>query len=131
MSNEETLKALGASARALFTAEQLREFEGAFDKQATYCRSKNYSEEGIPMFLVLEDVSGTPSTESAPVIATESTAPRDSLFDLLLVTATEVYKQQLESKGEPLEAKDIGLLLEVLGEHFFTTAQSPKLIGRT
>ena len=125
MSNEAALKTLGASARALFTPEQLQAFEEAFDKRVAYCRSKNYSEEGIPMFLVLEDVS---KTQNAIIPSnTESTMPRDSLFDFLLVTAIEVYKQQLETKNKPLEAKDIGLLLEVLAEHFFITARSPKL----
>lgn len=123
---EETLQTLGESARALFTPEQLTAFEAAFDRQAAYCRSKLYSEEGIPMFLVLEDVSGetppTPQTGMAEV-------PRDALFDLLLVTATEVYKQQLEAKGEPLRSEDISLILEVLAEHFFVTAQAPSPSG--
>ena len=43
------------------------------------------------------------------------------------MTATEVYKQQLEARGEPLRSEDISLLLEVLAEHFFIVAQSPKL----
>ena len=60
--SEETLQTLGASARALFGPEQLAAFEAAFDRQAAYCRSKNYNEEGIPMFLVLEDVSSNSAT---------------------------------------------------------------------
>ncbi len=116
------LQAIGESARALFTGEQLVAFETAFDRQAAYCRSKIYNEEGIPMFLVLEDVS----SDTPTVREVAEAAPRDALFDLLLVTATEVYKQQLEAKGEPLSPKDISLLLEVLAEHFFVTAQAPK-----
>jgi len=128
VSNEAAFTTLGASARALFTTEQLKVFEEAFEQQASYCRNKIYSEEGIPMFLVLEDVS-EPTDAAKPLneAPLETAAPRDALFDLLLVTAIEVYKQQLESKGEPLQAKDIGLLLEVLAEHFFTPARSPKL----
>lgn len=126
MSSEETLRALGASARALFSPARLAALEEAFDRHAAYCRGKVYNEEGIPMFLVLEDASSrTLATPAAPAGA-DMPISADALFDLLLVVATEVYKQQLEARGEPLRPDDISLMLEVLAEHFFITAHPPR-----
>ena len=84
-----------------------------FDRLLEYCESKNYNEEGIPMYLVLEDVS-------AKALGTAPVMPRsgDSFFNLMLVTALDIYRQRKQGSKVELESKDIGRMLEVLAEHY-------------
>jgi hypothetical protein len=91
-------------------------FLGAdFERLLEYCESKNYNEEGIPMYLVLEDVSG-----KALGVSTAPVMPRsgDSFFNLMLVTALDIYRQRKQGTKVELESKDIGRMLEVLAEHY-------------
>jgi hypothetical protein len=84
-----------------------------FDKLLEYCESKNYNEEGIPMYLVLEDVSGK-------ALGAVATMPRsgDSFFNLMLVTALDIYRQRKQGDNVELQSKDISRMLEVLAEHY-------------
>lgn len=86
-----------------------------FERLLEYCESKNYNEEGIPMYLVLEDVSGKAlSADTAPVMPRSG----DSFFNLMLVTALDIYRQRKQGNNVELQSQDIGRMLEVLAEHY-------------
>jgi hypothetical protein len=86
-----------------------------FDRLLEYCESKNYNEEGIPMYLVLEDVSGKAlGTNAAPVMPRSG----DSFFNFMLVTALDIYRQRKQGSKVELQSEDISRMLEVLAEHY-------------
>jgi hypothetical protein len=86
-----------------------------FERLLEYCESKNYNEEGIPMYLVLEDVSGQALGTGAPPVVPRS---GDSFFNLMLVTALEIFRQHKQGSTVELQPQDIGRMLEVLAEHY-------------
>lgn len=84
-----------------------------FDRHAAACRGRNYSEEGIPMLLILEDLGGDP-----PGAATGFSG--DPALDLTLAAASEAYRRHLERGGRDLDADDIATVLEVLAARYLT-----------
>lgn len=84
-----------------------------FDQLLEHCESKNYNEEGIPMYLVLEDVSGR-EMGATPVMPRSG----DSFFNFMLVTALDIYRQRKQGSNVELQSQDISRLLEVLAEHY-------------
>lgn len=87
-----------------------------FEKWLEYCESKDSNEEGIPMYLVLENVSGK--------ALGSNTAPRvphsgDSFFNLMLVTALDIFRQRKQGNKVELRSEDISEMLEVLAERYF------------
>jgi hypothetical protein len=84
-----------------------------FDRLLEYCESKNYNEEGIPMYLVLEDVSGR-GVGATPVMPRSG----DSFFNFMLVTALDIYRQRKQGNKVELQSEDISRMLEVLAEHY-------------
>jgi hypothetical protein len=87
-----------------------------FDAQAERCRAKNYNEEGIPMFLVLEDmvledVRGDGTRQPG--------ASSDPLYDALLAAALELFAEHVASAKGTLEPKDVSVILEVMAETYF------------
>jgi hypothetical protein len=95
------------------TREDLGGLGAEFDRLLEYCESKNYNEEGIPMYLVLEDVSGKASG-ATPVMPRSG----DSFFNFMLVTALDIYRQRKQGNNVELQAQDINRMLEVLAEHY-------------
>jgi hypothetical protein len=95
------------------TGEDLGGLGADFDRLLEYCESKNYNEEGIPMYLVLEDVSGREAGVT-PIMPRSG----DSFFNLMLVTALNIYRQRKQGNNIELQSQDISRLLEVLAEHY-------------
>lgn len=92
-------------------------FAQKFAEQLAHCRNKNYNEEGIPMFLVLEDLSRAPDDSAAHV------SSGDPLYNLFLAAALELFREQLTQQQGELRSEDISHMLEVLAEHYFIVAQ--------
>jgi hypothetical protein len=97
----------------MVTREDLGGLGADFDRLLEYCESKNYNEEGIPMYLVLEDVSGKALGE-APIMPRSG----DSFFNFMLVTALDIYRQRKQGNKVELQSEDISRMLEVLAEHY-------------
>jgi hypothetical protein len=87
---------------------------------AAACQARDYDEEAIPMFLVLEDVSaaGPPVPPSAE--------------DVRLTRLAEEYLAALAADPERPTVVELSLALEVLGAHHFAPdAPGPSSDGGT
>lgn len=89
-----------AEAREVLSAE--------IKRLAAGCRARDYNEEGIPMYLVLEDVA---EPEHSPQIGS-------ALHNALLAAAAEMVLEALEF-GE-VGPEEIATVFEVLGSQLFT-----------
>ena len=94
--------------------ETLAQLRAAFELRAARCAARNYNEEGIPMFLVLEDVSG-----DAEGLARRGVGSGEPSYNRLLATALELFADFLAVERGRLEPKDINLVLEVLADAYF------------
>ncbi len=75
---------------------------------AARCRSRDYNEEGIPMYLILEEV-GEP--ERSPAIGS-------ALHNALLASAAELAMEALEFSE--IGPREIATVFEVLASQLFT-----------
>jgi hypothetical protein len=114
--NEEAFKQFIQGLRGLLTEQDYATLATALAQHTKFCRSKNYKEEGIPMYLVLEDVSNQQESGSK----TPTPHSGDQMFHGMLVAASELIRQQLQQRQENLRSEDISILLEVLAERYFT-----------
>jgi hypothetical protein len=108
--NEEALAHFIQGARALLSERGAATLAAEFEEHVKYCRGRNYNQEGIPMLLVLEDVSGS---------ASPPLSSGDPLYNLSLVAATELFREQLQQEGRDLRPEDIFSILEVVAERYF------------
>ena len=75
---------------------------------ANQCRTRDYNEEGIPMYLILEDVT---SPESSPTVGSV-------LHNTLLASAAELTLAALDY--EEIGPEEIATVFEVLASQLFT-----------
>jgi hypothetical protein len=87
--------------------------EQDFKRQARFCEDKDSREEGIPMYLVLEDISQKKTTP-------KKRESGDIMVRLLMVQVLELFHQQLKRRKKDLRSEDISLILEVLAERYFS-----------
>lgn len=105
---------------ALLGEASSQALEQDFQQHAKFCQSKNYREEGIPMYLVLEDVSQ--KAVSKKNVSKKSTTHQsgDQMVNLMMVAVLELFHQQLKRRKKTLRSEDISVILEVLAERYFT-----------
>jgi hypothetical protein len=87
--------------------------EQDFKRNARFCQKKDSREEGIPMYLVLEDVSQKKTKAKKPESG-------DIMIRLLMVQVLELFHQQLKRRKKKLRSEDISVILEVLAERYFS-----------
>lgn len=96
----------------LFDSQSLHELTGELRDEITRCRERNYNEEGIEMFLVLEDLEAGPAPRSG--------SPLDNA--LLAITARLAMWAQEEAGAaadDPGPA-EIAAAFEVLARRCFS-----------
>ncbi len=104
----------------LLDDEAMKRLKEQFEAHAERCRNKNYNEEGIPMFLVLEDVGGD-ACGAARIGVTSG----DPMYNLMLAATLEVFSSCLAGQDRALEPKEISIMLEVLADQYFALANPP------
>lgn len=91
----------------LLSPEAREALSAEVKRVAARCRSRDYNEEGIPMYLILEDVGGEP----APTMGS-------ALHNLLLASAAESAMEALEFSE--IGPREIATVFEVLASQLFT-----------
>lgn len=104
----------------LLDSEAMKRLKEQFERRAERCRNKNYNEEGIPMFLVLEDVGC-----DASGAARTGVISGDPMYNLMLAAMLEVFSSHLANQDRALEPKEISIMLEVLADQYFALANPP------
>jgi hypothetical protein len=122
MSNtNKTYQKLAKYIETLLGETSSQALERDFKRHAKFCQSKNYREEGIPMYLTLEDVSQK-AVSKKKVSKRKSTAlsSGDQMVNLMMVETLELFHQQLKRRKKDLRSEDISMILEVLAERYFS-----------
>jgi hypothetical protein len=94
--------------------------ERDFKRHAKFCQSKNYREEGIPMYLTLEDVSQKALSKKKVSKKSTALSSGDQMVNLMMVETLELFHQQLKRRKKDLRSEDISMILEVLAERYFS-----------
>ncbi len=121
MSNPKNLyQPLARDIEALLGEASSHALERDFKRHAKFCQSKDYREEGIPMYLVLEDVSQKAvSKKKVSKRKRTSLSSGDQMIHLMMVEVLELFYQQLKRRKKDLRSEDISMILEVLAERYF------------
>ncbi|MDM5326255.1 hypothetical protein [Neobacillus sp. CF12] len=92
--------------KLIFTKE---EFQTLYD----YCSNRNYGEEGIPVYLLLDDLTNDQGD-------TQSIQSGDPMFNLLLAKAANELLSYLQKEGHELTELDVAKAFELLAEKYFS-----------
>ncbi|WP_223588251.1 hypothetical protein [Neobacillus bataviensis] len=92
--------------KLIFTKE---EFKTLYD----FCSNRNYGEEGIPVYLMLDDLTNSQDD-------TLSIQSGDPMFNFLLAKAANELISHLTTEGHELTELDVAKAFELLAEKYFS-----------
>lgn len=113
-------KPLAKHIETLLGEDSSQDLEQDFKRHAKFCRSKDYREEGIPMYLTLEDVSQKAVSKKKTTKKSTILQSGDQMVNLMMVETLELFHQQLKRRKKDLRSEDISVILEVLAERYFS-----------
>jgi hypothetical protein len=102
-----------ASVTLLEQLEKLNFSKEEYQTLYDYCSNRNYGEEGIPVYLMLDDLTIDQGE-------TQSIQSGDPMFNFFLAKAANELVFHLQKEGKSLTELNVAKALELLAEKYFS-----------
>ena len=93
--------------------EKLNFSKGEFQALYDFCSNRNYGEEGIPVYLMLDDMT---NEQEEP----QTIQSGDPFFNFLLAKAANELLSHLQKEDQSMTELDVAKAFELLAEQYFS-----------